>query len=161
MPDATLPNPRRPVRLENSLAPGTFLCFQAQLVAPRPRTAQKNAHVCVLNPASTVPEQGAFANPQVDGLQGFGLLPPAELKRKHTLFLRAGITVLGRQSPDRTSPAGLFRIPRVHFHVGHIGNGEERHGKARVLACIVVLIGKREKRSDRPAQIRLFTTQFI
>ena len=59
------------------------------------------------------------------------------------------------------SPAGLFRIPRVRFHVGHVGDGEERHGKARVLTRVVMLSGKREKRSDRPAQIRLFTTQVI
>lgn len=57
--------------------------------------------------------------------------------------------------------AGLIHIPRVRFHIGHVGDGEDRHGKARVLACIMVLSGKREKRSDRPAQIRLFTTQVI
>ena len=73
-----------------------------------------------------------------------------------------GITTLVRQSLDQGFfHAGLFRIPRVRFHIGHVGDGEERHGKARVLTCIVVLFGKREKRSDGPAQIRLFTTQVI
>ena len=73
-----------------------------------------------------------------------------------------GITTLVRQGLDQGSfHAGLFRIPRVRFHIGHVGDGEERHGKARVLTCIVVLFGKREKRSDGPAQIRLFTTQVI
>ena len=86
MPGATLPNPRRPVRLETPLAPGAFFAFERGLWPRSPGQPRKNPLVCVLNPASTVPEQGAFANSQVDGLQGFGLLPPAELKRKHTLF---------------------------------------------------------------------------
>ena len=73
-----------------------------------------------------------------------------------------GITTLARQALNQGSfHAGLIHIPRVRFHIGHVGDGEERHGKARVLACIMVLSGKREKRSDRPAQIRLFTTQVI
>lgn len=90
MPDATLPNPGHPARLENPLAPGAFLCFQARFAAPRPPAAQKNLRVCVLNLARSVPGHRAFTNPQVDGLQGFGLLPPAELKRKQAAFLRAG-----------------------------------------------------------------------
>ena len=73
-----------------------------------------------------------------------------------------GITTLVRQDLDQGSfHAGLIHIPRARFHIGHVGDGEERHSKARVLACIMVLSGKREKRSDRPAQIRLFTTQVI
>lgn len=73
-----------------------------------------------------------------------------------------GITALVRQSLDQGSfHAGLIHIPRVRFHIGHVGDGEERHGKARVLTRVVILSGKREKRSDRPAQIRLFTTQVI
>ena len=63
---------------------------QAALAPLRPQAVQKNLHVCVLNPAGLMPRQGAFTNPQVDDLQGFGLLPLAELKRKHASFLRAG-----------------------------------------------------------------------
>ena len=73
-----------------------------------------------------------------------------------------GITTLARQALNQGSfHAGLIHIPRVRFHIGHVGDGEERHGKARVLTRVVVLFGKRDKRSDRPAQIRLFTTQVI
>ena len=74
---------------------------------------------------------------------------------------RASQRSSGRTSTRAFFHATLINIPRVRFHIGHVGDGEERHGKARVLACIMVLSGKREKRSDRPAQIRLFTTQVI
>ena len=73
-----------------------------------------------------------------------------------------GITTLVRQSLDQGFfHTGLIHIPRVRFHIGHVGDGEERYGKARVLTRVVTLSGKREKRSDGPAQIRLFTTQVI
>ena len=64
--------------------------FASRSRAPQPHAAQKNPHVCVLNLAGSASGHREFANPQVDGLQGFGLLPPAELKRKCTSFLRAG-----------------------------------------------------------------------
>ena len=67
MPGATLSNPRRLVRLENSFAPGASLCSQARLQPQRPRAAQKNPHVCVLNLAGSVSGHEAFTNPQVDG----------------------------------------------------------------------------------------------
>ena len=57
---------------------------------PLSTNTNEGSLVCVLNLAGSVSGHREFANPQVDGLQGFGLLPPAELKRKRTSFLRAG-----------------------------------------------------------------------
>ncbi len=74
---------------------------QAALAPLRPQLPGKNLHVCVLNPAGLVPRQGAFANPQVDDLQGFGLLSLAELRRKHASFFRASRTKGARNSPSQ------------------------------------------------------------
>ena len=85
---------------------------QAALALLQPHAAQKNPHVCVLNPAGLAPGQGAFTNPQVDNLQGFGLLSLAELKRKHAPFFRASRTKGARNSPSQVRmPAPGAALP--------------------------------------------------
>ena len=85
---------------------------QATLALPRPQLPGKNLHVCVLNPAGLVPRQGAFTNPQVDDLQGFGLLSLAELKRKHAPFFCASRTKGARNSPSQVRmPAPGAALP--------------------------------------------------
>ena len=85
---------------------------QATLALPRPQLPGKNLHVCVLNPAGLVPRQGAFTNPQVDDLQGFGPLSLAELKRKHAPFFCASRTKGARNSPSQVRmPAPGAALP--------------------------------------------------
>lgn len=97
----TSPNPRLPTRLENPSRRALFFAFKRGLRLLGPRRPRKNLHVCVLNLAGSVSGHRVFTNPQVDGLQGFELLPPAELKRKHAAFLRAGKREGRRNPPSR------------------------------------------------------------
>ena len=85
---------------------------QAALTLLQPHAAQKNPHVCVLNLAGSGSGHRTFTNPQVNGLQGFRLLPPAELKRKRTSFLRASRTKGARNSPSQVRmPAPGATLP--------------------------------------------------
>ena len=99
---------------------GRFSFFQARFVALRPRAAQKNPHVCVLNLAGSVSGHGVFTNPQVDGLRDFRLRPPAGLKRKHAPFLRAGRPKGARNPPSQARIAGTGRCtPKRLLHPAH------------------------------------------
>lgn len=120
--------------------------------------AHDPSHICALNVHgfSCVAQCAPSAPTFLAGLR-FSIRCRASARQTHRASQRSS----GRASTRAFFHATLISIPHVRFHIGHVGDGEERHGKARVLTRVVVLFGKRDKRSDRPAQIWLFTTQVI
>ena len=108
--------------------------------APAPPTRLgKNLHVCVLNLVASVFGHEAFANPQVDGLRDFRLLPLSELKRKRTSFLRAGRSKDARNPPSRAAcqtqcprPYGFpGSTPDTRYLFGATLSSSQVHRKAK------------------------------